>query len=176
MVFISCGEDENTDNPVYEESVSQEIISFTRNHYQAGQLKWSLKAKKAAFLENNEILVTEPFVKVYEKSESSENAESNTSSKSMAITSDKAEVNEQTQDIEFFGNVKGVSEDGTLYTDRLFWKEEEGLVYAPGKVRIVRGDSVVFGENMKANPSLETVYMDNVTFNLYPKDENIDKD
>jgi LPS export ABC transporter protein LptC len=178
---MSCSNNENS-NSTESEKITQEIISFTRNHSQAGYLKWSLQAKRAIFLEDHQISITEPFLKVYEIPESSENTENsnkenkavNSSSKFMTITGDNGKVNERTQDIEVFGNVVGVSDDGTLYTERLFWLEEEGHIYAPGKVKIVRGDSVMLGENMTANPSLETVDMDNVDFHLYPKDEKVE--
>ena len=181
LIIISCGDDENTNNTVSEEKITQEIISFTTNHTQAGYLKWSLKAKKAMFLETHEILITEPSVRIYETPKSSENTEKsmtdkveNDSPQFITVTGDKGKVDDRTKNMEIFGNVEGVSDDGTLYTNELFWKEKEGLIYAPGKVKIVRGDSVMLGQNMTADPSLEVVNMEDVAFTLYPKDEKID--
>lgn len=176
LIIVSCS-DEDTNNTVSEQKITQEIISFTTNHTQAGYLKWSLKAKRAVFVENHKILVTAPSVKIYEDSKPSQNDADETednSPKFMKITGDRGKVNDQTKDMKISGNVKGVSEKGTLYTNKLFWKEKEELIYVPGKVRIVRGDSVMLGKNMTANPSLEVVNMEDIDFTLYHKDEEID--
>jgi len=175
LILISCGENENT-SEVPAERVTQEIISFTTNHTQAGCLKWSLEAKRAIFLETHEILITEPSVKIYENPESSQNSTDKVRDnfpKFITITGDNGKVDDQTKDMEIFGNVEGVSDNGTLYTNELIWKDKEELIYAPGKVKIVRGDSVMLGQNMIADPSLELINMEDVAFTLYPKDEKI---
>lgn len=176
LILISCGEDEDS-SVKQTEKVTQEIISFTSNHTQAGYLKWSLKAKKAIFFETHEILITEPSVKIYESQESLQDGTDlpeDNSPKFMTVTGDEGEVDDRTKDMKIFGNVKGVNDSGTLYTNELFWKDKEGLIYAPGKVRIVRGDSVMLGRNMTADPSLNVVDMEDVAFTLYPKDEKIE--
>lgn len=176
LIISGCGENENTSGEL-SEKISQEIISFTTNHTQAGDLKWSLIANNAIFLENHEVLITEPSVKIYENPEPSQNSTDkleNSSPKFITITGDNGKLDDRTKDMKIFGNVEGVNDNGTLYTNELYWKDKEGLIYAPGKVKIVRGDSVMLGQNMTADPSLELVNMENVAFNLYPKDEKIE--
>jgi len=173
--FIGCSDNEDISD-ISEKKVTQRIISFTSNHSEASYLKWSLDAKEAVFLENHEILIEEPSVKLYEAPESSDNIEEseNVLPKFILITGDEGKVNNRTKDMVINGNVKGVSENGTLYTNELFWKDKEGLIYVPGEVKIVRGDSIMNGKNMTADPTLEIVNMDDVDFTLYAKDEKLD--
>ena len=69
------------------------------------------------------------------------------------------------------GNVVGVSEDGTLYSEILHWQNLAGRLYGPDEVTLVRGDSTWIGTEMFANPTLKTVTMKDNQFKLHSTDE-----
>ena len=97
---------------------------------------------------------------------------------SITLTSQKGKqfmTGSEKDNLHLFGDVVGVSEDGTLYSEILHWQNRAGRLYAPDEVTLVRGDSTWVGTEMFANPTLETVTMKNNQFKLYPKDEKADE-
>jgi lipopolysaccharide export system protein LptC len=83
------------------------------------------------------------------------------------------------ENLRIIGNpVTGVSTDGIIYTNELYWESESEKLYTreeAGEVQITRGDSVMFGKEMEADPKLEVVTLKKVRFTVYPKDEKINE-
>ncbi len=141
-------------------TVVQEIFDFTTHHTKDNVLQWTLKAESAIFLESDRIQVTKPNVMIYENGKPT-----------VAIHADAGEIYEDVYDLLFTGNVKAVHADVTIYTQEMHWLNESGEIYAPGRVKMVRGDSVMYGNRLSADPRLKKAHLYSPDFRIYSKDE-----
>jgi len=166
LFVVGCGREDAQITTAASEKVTQEINTFTAQNTKAGEQKWTLVADLARYLESGQILVEKPKVTIFQEGQ-----------ETMTITGESGTIEQNREDFEIIGNpVKGVSQKGTLYTNELHWKDESEKLYAPGEVKIIRGDSVMFGKEMEADPTLEIVTLKNdVHFTIYPKDEKNDE-
>jgi len=65
---------------------------------------------------------------------------------------------QRTNDMEAFGNVVVVSEDGTrLTTERLTWNERTGKIESDRFVRVVQGRDEFTGVGLEADPDLKNI-------------------
>lgn len=144
----------------------QQFQTFTTRHKEAGVLKWELVGKSSKF-HGTLVTVNSPQVEIYEDGKISITL---TSQIGHYYTEGKNKDN-----LYLLGNVVGVNENGKLYTEKLQWRNNDGTIYSPTEVKIVRGDSTWYGYKMKGNPNLETITMSNNRFELYPKDEDINE-
>lgn len=165
---VGCGREDAQVTTEASEKVTQEIHTFTAQNTKAGEQKWTLVADVARYLESGQIHVEKPEVTIFQEGQ-----------ETMTITGDSGEIEQNREDFRIIGNpVKGVSKKGILYANELYWKDESEKLYTPeeaGEVKIIRGDSVMFGKEMEADPKLETVTLKKVHFTIYPKDEKIDE-
>jgi len=161
ILFSSgCGGEENQVDTSTDEKVVQEMRNFSAQHTKGGEQRWTLVASVAYYYEAHQTVVENPDITIFQDGKIA-----------MTVTGDEGEINQNKNNLKVTGNVKCVSTDGTIYTNELHWEDKEGKIYAPGKVKIVRGDSVMFGEGMEADPKLECVKLKNVNFTIYPGDE-----
>lgn len=169
LCVVCC---KSTETPVgttdeSEEAVpTQELERFATQHTEAGILKWTLVGDTSTF-HGSYIEVENPTVEIIEDGVVS-----------ITLTSQKGKqfmTGSEKDNLHLLGNVVGVSEDGTLYSEILHWQNQAGRLYGPAEVTLVRGDSTWVGTEMFANPTLETVKMKNNEFKLYPKDEKADE-
>lgn len=150
-----------TDEPV-ETVPTQQVNGFSTQHTEAGVLKWTLVGETSTF-HGSYIEVQNPTVQIFEDGVVS-----------MTLNSQKGKqflTGSEKNNLHFIGEVVGVSEDGTLYSEILYWQNLAGRLYGPDEVTLVRGDSTWVGTEMFANPTLKTVKMKNNQFELYSKDE-----
>ncbi|MBM3241882.1 LPS export ABC transporter periplasmic protein LptC [Candidatus Poribacteria bacterium] len=160
-----CGRGDEQVTTAESEKITQEIRTFTMQNTKAGEPKWTLVADVARYLESGQIRVEKPNVTIFQEGQ-----------ETMTITGDSGEIEQNREDFRIIGNpVKGVSKKGIIYTTELYWKDESEKLYAPGEVKITRGDSVMFGKEMESNPKLEIVTLKKVHFTIYPKDEKINE-
>ena len=151
----------------------QQLDSFSTQHREAGILKWTLVGDSSKLISNNsrsvgnEMIVENPTVEIYE--------EGKISLKITAKTGKYFPSGKNRNDLFLYEDVVGINEKGQLFTEELQWRDKDGTLYSPVKVKIVRGDSTWIGTEMVANPDLETVKMSNNKFRLYPKDEEINE-
>jgi len=165
LFAAGCGRGDEQVTTAESEKVTQEIRTFTMQNTKAGEPKWTLVADVARYLESGQIRVGKPEVMVFQEGQ-----------EAMTITGDSGEIEQNREDFRIIGNpVKVVSKKGIIYTNELYWKDESEKLYAPGEVKITRGDSVMFGKEMEADPKLEIVTLKKVHFTIYPKDEKIDE-
>ena len=153
------------------EKVKQELFGFTTRHVMDNVLQWTLKAESAVFLqpdsdhasasESDRIQVSRPEVLIYEDGRPT-----------IKIRSDSGKIYEDVYDLEFTGNVIAVHGDVTVYTEEMHWMNERGSILAPGRVKMVRGNSVMYGRALSADPKLKKVHMLDIESRLYPKDEH----
>lgn len=151
----------------------QQLETFSTQHREAGILKWTLVGDSSKLISNNnsrledEMVVQNPTVEIYEAGQVS-----------LKITSKIGKyypTGKEKDNLYLYGEVVGINEKGSLYTEELQWRSKDGTLYSPVEVKIVRGDSTWYGTEMVANPDLETVKMSNNRFRLYPKDEEINE-
>ena len=138
-------------------------------HTEAGILKWTLVGEvltiigEESDLNRDKVTVQNPKVQIFEEG-----------AVVITLTSKIGQHflrGKEKDNLHLREDVVGISENGTLYTEELQWQNKKGTLYAPNAVKIVRGDSVWYGTEMVANPTLETVNMANNRFTLYSKDE-----
>lgn len=162
---IACNREVEV-TPQEETAPIQQFQTFTTQHKEAGVLKWELVGKSSKF-HGTLVTVNSPQVEIYEDGEISITL---TSQIGHYYTEGKNKDN-----LYLLGDVVGVNENGKLYTEKLQWRNNDGTIYSPTEVKIVRGDSTWYGYKMKGNPNLETITMSNNRFELYPKDEDINE-
>ena len=135
---------------------------FSTQNTEAGVLKWTLIGDTSTF-HGSYVEVENPTVQIFENGVVS-----------ITLNSEKGKqlLNGTKKDnLHLTGNVVGISKDGKLFTEILYWQNLAGKLYAPDEATVVRGDSTWVGTEMLANPTLETLKMKNNEFTLYPKDE-----
>lgn len=170
---MACEREEDVSEPT-ESLPVQQLDSFSTQHREAGILKWTLVGDASKLISNNsrnvgnEMIVENPTVEIYE--------EGKISLKITAKTGKYYPSGKNRNDLFLYEDVVGINEKGQLFTEELQWRDKDGTLYSPVKVKIVRGDSTWIGTEMVANPDLETVKLSNNRFRLYPKDEEINED
>ena len=135
---------------------------FSTQHTEAGIVKWTLVGDTSTF-HGSYIEVENPTVQIFEDGVVS-----------ITLNSQKGKqflTGSNKDNLHLSGNVVGVSEDGTLYSEILHWQNLAGRLYAPDEVTLVRGDSTWVGIEMFANPTLKTVKMKDNQFKLHSTDE-----
>ena len=81
-----------------------------------------------------------------------------------AMTALNGKVNEQTYDIDAFGNVLVVSDDSTrLRSERLFWDNKRRLIHTPDYVSIVSPKEKVQGQGFESDQRLRNYRIFKVT-------------
>ena len=74
------------------------------------------------------------------------------------LTSDRAVLLQNTDDLEARGHVVVVSDDGaTLKTEVLFWDHQRSRIHTDEPVEITRGVDVLTGVGLEADPGLDRV-------------------
>ena len=149
IALAGCGSDEGGQEERPPEEVQQEISQFSMVRMIDGQMKWKLEAETSTFLEAERVRLGKAELRIFgAKGE-----------EKMIIRGDQGEVNERTHNIKMTGNVVGTSSDGAkLITEELYWRDQTGKIYTlPGvEVTITYEDSVIVGEQLEADPELET--------------------
>ena len=74
------------------------------------------------------------------------------------LTANEGILARRTSDMEAMGNVIVYAADGTiLTTDRLSWNERKGKVESDRPVRVTKGDDVMIGVGVEADPDLKNI-------------------
>lgn len=170
FTFVLGCEREEENQPAVPPPI-QQLHSFSTQHTEEGVLKWTLVGETSELRESkaigNRIIVQNPKVQIFEEGKVS-----------ITLTSKKGilfSTGSKRNNVYLKGEVVGVNNNGSLYTEELEWRNKEDILYSPTEVKVVRGDSTWYGIEMTANPNLETVKMSNNRFRLYPKDEEINE-
>jgi LPS export ABC transporter protein LptC len=135
--------------------VKQEVTQFSLVQMRNGQTRWKLNTDLATFLESNRIKLNKTELLLL-------GAKDN---ETLTIRSLHGEVDQRTKDIKMEGNVGGTySSGGQFFAQEAYWSESRGKIYTlPGvKVKMIYKDSVIYGEELEADPKLETANLKNV--------------
>ena len=157
LLLVGCGDEDARQVSRPPSEVEQELrrgLSLVRMF--RGRTKWKLNADEATFLESDRVRVKGVKLLIFGDKEG----------EILTIHGDEGEVDQRTDNIKITGNVEGsFSDGGHLATEEIYWRDRTGKIYTlPGaKVTITYEDSVIVGEELEADPKLETWEMKNVT-------------
>ena len=156
LLVVGCGDDSGEQVSQPPEDVEQEISQFSLMQSREGRTKWTLTADSATFLESDRVALERVELLIYGDKDD----------ETITIQGDSGELNERTYDVKVTGNVVGISSDGgRLNTEELYWRDRTGKIYTSRgvKVTITYEDSVIVGEQLLADPKLETVRLREMT-------------
>ena len=156
LLLAGCGDDSDRQATRPPAEVEQELSQFSLVRMLKGQTKWKLNADAATFLESERVKIEKVELLVFGDKEE----------EMLTIHGERGEVNQRTNDIKIMGNVEGVfSDGGRLTAEEIYWREGTGKIYTlPGvKVTITYEDSIIVGEELEADPELETATLKNIT-------------
>ena len=168
LLFGGCGGDGDEQAVQPPENVEQEISQFSLTQSREGRTKWKLDADTATYLESNEVAIGKVKLVIF----GDEDGET------MTIHGDKGELNENTYDVKIMGNVVGISsQGGRLETEELYWRDRTGKIYTEAgvKVTITYEDSVIVGEQLLADPELETARLRKMAGTTWVEDKGSEK-
>lgn len=168
LIFAGCGDDSGRQASQPPGEVEQELSQFSLVRTRRGQTKWKLTADTATFLESDLVRIRKVELLIFGDKDG----------ETLTIHGDEGEVNQRTDDIKIMGNVEGVSSDGgRLAAEEIYWRDGTGKIYTlPGiEVTITYEDSVIVGEELKADPELEIVELKNITGITRPEEKESEK-
>lgn len=127
----------------------QEIEGFTLTQTQDGRKVWALRARQAlVFEESDRVEASGVTVDFYGEEASLQST----------LTAANGVIMRRTSAIEVQGNVVVMATDGTvLTTDRLVWDERTGRIRSDRPVRVTKGNDVMTGSAMEADPDLKNL-------------------
>ncbi len=152
---VGCGDDKEKQGIQPPADVEQELSKFSLVQTRAGQTRWKLNAEMATFLDSDRVSLKKTDLLIFGDNEN----------ETLTVHGQQGEVDQRTNDIKITGDVKGnFSSGGQFFAQEVFWSESRGKVYTkPGvKVKIVYEDTVINGEELEADPKLETASLKNV--------------
>lgn len=160
FLFITgCAKEEVKPSAQNNDEVEQTIKKFSAEHIKNSERKWNLASDIAHILKSERIKTQKPKVTIFENGKGI-----------MTIISDTGEIDQRTKDLRFYGNVIATADDKTqIETAELFWRERDEKILAPGEVKVSKGRSVLFGNQLEAEPNLDTVKLKNIKATVYTK-------
>jgi LPS export ABC transporter protein LptC len=138
-----------TATEVPESAPSEGIRGITLQNFHVADARWVLHADTASVYREGKKRVEAQWVSIdfYQEEEHIS-----------TLTSDRATLVQATDDLEARGNVRVVSDDGAvLKTDVLFWDHARAKIHTDQFVEITRGDNVLTGVGLEADPGLDRV-------------------
>jgi len=165
VACINPGEGETIDESVRvpDQVVSDYIIQQMKDN----ALEWELHSAKASIY-NKENTAYIEVVKIYFFKEGKV---------SSTLTSDRGEVNTQTNDMIAKGHVVIHTDDGAiLHTDRLTWDNKEKKIHSDDEVWMMRGKTLIHGYGFESDPELKTFRTTRATGDVTPEDLKVFED
>ncbi|MBM3306870.1 MAG: LPS export ABC transporter periplasmic protein LptC [Candidatus Eisenbacteria bacterium] len=127
----------------------QEIQGFTLTQTQEGRKVWVLKAREALVFEASDRVDASGVRVDFYGSEAELRS---------TLTAATGVIMRRTNAIEVNGSVVVTAADGTvLTTDRLAWDERTGKIRSDRPVRVTKGNDVMTGSGMEADPDLRNL-------------------
>lgn len=164
LALAGCGDKADRQASQPPDDVNQKFSQFSLMQSRGGRVKWRLEADAATYLKPDRAEIENVELVIFGDKDG----------EMLTIRGDRGMVNERTNDVRITGNVSGVYSDGGRFTaDEVCWREKIGRIYTPPgvKVTIVYEDSVIVGEQLIADPKLETAKLKNITGVTRPKEE-----
>ena len=79
------------------------------------------------------------------------------------LKADSTIVDEARNMIMAHGNVKLISAEGSIYTNRMIWDRNSDVIVAPDTVMLVRAGNILRGRNLRTNLSIYPTEMDSIS-------------
>ena len=149
LALAGCGRDEPATQERQAARPDQEITGFTLTQTQDGRRVWALRAREARIFEDSDrVEATGVRVDFYGREAELQST----------LTAANGVITRRTSAIEVHGRVVVTSTDGTvLTTERLQWDERTGKIRSDTAVRVTKGNDVMTGSGMEADPDLKNL-------------------
>jgi len=79
------------------------------------------------------------------------------------LKADSTIVDEARNMIMAHGNVKLISAEGSIFTNRMVWDRNSDVIVAPDTVMLVRAGNILRGRNLRTNLSIYPTEMDSIS-------------
>ncbi len=149
LLLYGCGGDEGGGSGRSRTVADQEIDGFTLTQTREGSKVWSISADHAlVFIDADRIEMMDLRVDFFD-----DDGEVRST-----LTANEGVLARRTNDMEVTDNVVIYAADGTiLTTDKLTWNERKGKVESDRPVRVTKGDDVMTGVGVEADPDLKNI-------------------
>jgi LPS export ABC transporter protein LptC len=149
LLLQGCGSDEGGGSGGSRTLADQEIDGFTLTQTREGSKVWSISAAHAlVFNAADRIEMIDLRVDFFD-----DDGEVRST-----LTADEGVLARRTNDLEVTDDVVIYAADGTiLTTDKLTWNERTGKVETDRPIRVTKGDDVMTGVGMEADPDLKNI-------------------
>jgi len=149
LLLHGCGGDEGGEFGGGGTLADQEVDGFTLTQTREGMRVWSISADHALVYEDADRV--EMIVLRIDFFDDDGEVRS-------TLTANEGILARRTSDMEAIGNVIVYAADGTiLTTERLTWNERKGKVESDHRVRVTKGDDVMTGVGVEADPDLKNI-------------------
>ncbi len=149
LLLSGCGGDEGGGSRGSRTLADQEIDGFTLTQTREGSKVWSISADHALdFIDADRIEMMDLRVDFFD-----DDGEVRST-----LTANEGVLARRTNDMEVTDDVVVYAVDGTiLTTDKLTWNERTGKVETDRPIRVTKGDDVMTGVGMEADPDLRNI-------------------
>lgn len=149
LLLHGCGGDEGGEFGRSRTIADQEVDGFTLTQTREGARVWSISANHALVYDDaDRVEMMDLRVDFFD-----EDGEIRST-----LTANEGILARRTNDMEVLGNVVVYAADGTiLTTDKLTWNERKGKVESDRPVRVTKGDDVMTGVGVEADPDLKNI-------------------
>ncbi|HID55315.1 TPA: LPS export ABC transporter periplasmic protein LptC [Candidatus Poribacteria bacterium] len=158
--FIGCSNEKIRSPSESERKLNYQLWGFSAEHRRDGRLRWRVRGRKAVFLKDGRVKITDPLLVIFDMGE-----------KAAVIKGEEGEVDQNREDVKITGEVEGISRKGRFYTQEVIWRDSQGKLFAPGEVKVVKGKSRVWGRKMISDPNMKFIELKEVKFNVRSEDE-----
>lgn len=159
LIFISCEEKIKpsiVDKKLSESYPSQESWNSKIILTREGKILAIIEVAHLQIFEDRKLTLLDDGVKVYFYNEEEKN--------NTTLTSRKGKVDDVTKDLEAYGNVVVISDDGTvLRTEKLFWKNATQKITTDAYVEIDSPKEKIRGNGLESDQNLKNYKILNVT-------------
>jgi len=149
LSLVGCGGDEEGGFRGSRTLADQEVDGFTLTQTREGARVWSISADHALIYEDaDRVEMIDLRVDFF-----NEDGEVRST-----LTANEGILARRTSDMEVLGDVVVYAADGTvLTTERLTWDERKGQVETDRPVRVTKGEDVMTGVGLEADPDLKNI-------------------
>ena len=149
LLLYGCGGDEGGEFGRSRTLADQEVDGFTLTQTREGARVWSISADHALVYDDaDRVEMIDLRVDFFD-----DDGEVRST-----LTANEGILARRTSDMEVLGNVIVYAADGTILTTvRLTWNERKGKVESDRPVRVTKGDDVMTGVGVEADPDLKNI-------------------
>lgn len=129
---------------------SEGLRGLSLRNFQEGDTRWVLHADSASVFRDRKRVETQAVAIEFFDGDKHVST----------LTADRGTLLQATDDLEARGNVRVVTDDGAvLRTEVLFWDHQKSLIHTDEPVEITRGEDVLQGVGLDADPGLDHVQL-----------------